>query len=74
MEVIQHGLNFLEITKWVMGQGEKVMLIKFLMVAWGLWGRRNKKMYEEQHTSPKFAIEQSLAILSVYTDCLHAPK
>lgn len=44
------------------------------MVAWGFWGRRNKKAYEDQLSSPKAAIEQSMALLAGFSNCLKATK
>lgn len=73
MVAAQLDLTFLELTMWVLRKGIDSLLIKFLMIAWGLWGRRNKMMNKAQHTSPKAAIEQALALLFIFFESSRLP-
>lgn len=51
---------FLDIARWVSDHSEH--LNRFFCIAWGLWGRRNKMIYEKLHSNPTLAIEGALAI------------
>lgn len=44
-------------------------LAKFFIIAWGLWSRRNKYIYENINIPPQAAIEKGLSILLLDKDC-----
>lgn len=46
------------------------------MLAWGIWGRRKKFIYEKATLSPHFGFDRALAFVTVFQDCYkaHRPK
>lgn len=44
-------------------------LEKFFLIAWRIWGKRNKIIYEEVLVTPKVAVEQALSIQDFFIEC-----
>lgn len=44
-------------------------LAKFFPFAWGVWGRRNKQIFDNVELTPKMVIERALALQSLQKEC-----
>lgn len=67
-EAVEHK-NLLDLDKWMQKRGSKEDFESFIMLAFGLWGRRNKKNYEDVLIHSKDTIERALSIYRLYTEC-----
>lgn len=63
------NLSFLELVIWVKSRGVVEEFERFFVIAWSLWERRNKKLYEKKKESPSSTIERALAYYSLFVDC-----
>lgn len=54
---------------WVRNRGKENELSMFFLIAWSLWGRPNKKLYEDANVNLTYAIEQALSLHSLFFIC-----
>lgn len=52
MQNVPQYQSFVELAGWVRNRGKENELSKFFLIAWGLWGKHNKKLYEEANINP----------------------
>lgn len=68
------NLNFMKLALWVKNKGIVVDFKTFFVIAWSLWGRQNKSLYEQLNESPTSTIEGALDFTSIYLNCSKAPR
>lgn len=54
---------------WVRNRGKDNELSMLFLIAWSLWGRPNKKLYEDANVNLIDAIEQALSLHSLFSIC-----
>lgn len=54
--------TIMELVHLILSNGTVKELAKFFCIAWGLWGRRNKMIFEQCCIPPKQAIGNALAV------------
>lgn len=64
----QHN-NFFELAMWMRNHRKMDELTSFFIIAWSLWGRRNKWIFEKLLVDPKTTIEQGLSTQALFTEC-----
>lgn len=64
MNDLQQPCSLLERVMWIRNRGKIELLAYFFVLAWGVWGQRNKWLYEKVITHPKAA-----SLLSLFIDC-----
>lgn len=73
IEEFDHPLNFQVLLLRVFNSKKLEGLSLLFVIAWGIWCRRNKHIYEDIATSPYIAISNVLAYQSMHYDCLVLP-
>lgn len=72
MSEIQQHLNLLEIAIWAINSGKTEMLPHFFVLAWGVWSKRNKWLYEHSQTHPKAAFDKAFPLQLFFSKCCRA--
>lgn len=75
MQETRPNLNFVELAVWVKQRKGPNALILIFLIAWCLWGRRNKKVYENTLIDPFYAIEIAIFNQNLYRNvCRTTPE
>lgn len=53
----------------IRNRGKTELLAYFFALAWGVWGQRNKQLYEKVIMHPKAAFDKAASLLSLFIDC-----
>lgn len=56
------------VTEHIFKIGNAEESTKFCVIAWSIWGRQNKLLYENLHIHSRVAIEKALSLLNAYKD------
>lgn len=67
MSEVQQLANFFHTAKWIRNRGRAELLAQVFVFAWGLWGRRNKWLYEKIVQQPKAIFYQAFSQLAFFT-------
>lgn len=62
MQKLDQRGNFRDLVSHVKQIGSLKCLSQFFFIAWGFWGKRNERVYENDELDPKYVIERALYV------------
>lgn len=66
---VQQRTSFLQLVSWISSSNNPILLIKFFVICWIIWGRHNKKIYSDIWLDTRGSIEGALSYRTFFTTC-----